>query len=395
MTITALANRWSVLPGDVVQVTGQGTGDGVWLVSTTSRTIWNPTTEIVLKRPAPKLDEPAPQTQTKTINVGGAKGAQFGSTAAGGPQRTPGALFAACKEMTGFHIPYSIAHRTLVAHPPDADCSSSVCWALLKAGYPLPGGASWGAWAPCSWNFADWGVEGYGHNFTVEYSNEHVWLRLYHMGGASGLTPSPAAARSCAMTVTTRATATATAIGRGSSARPRPAVRQTQRRRVRRGRPPALGSKGRRARRRRAVCRLPAILKSLRWGPCQPADAPVAVGDRVGVMLSEEGVAWLVGFTGSSSGDGEPGPPGPEGPQGPPGEQGDTGPAGARGPQGIPGPAGDQGAIGPPGAQGDQGPVCRAQRAQRGPQGVKGDPGATGAQGPPGTGPFTYAQLHS
>lgn len=182
MTITALANRWSVLPGDVVQVTGQGTGDGLWLVSTTSRTIWNPTTTIVLKRPAPKLDEPAPQTQTKTINVGGAKGATFGAKGGAdisGAQRTPAALYAACKTMSDRNIPYSIAHRTLVAAPPDADCSSSCCWALLKAGYPLPGGASWGAWAPVSGAFSDWGVEGYGHHFTVMQTSEHIWIRFY------------------------------------------------------------------------------------------------------------------------------------------------------------------------------------------------------------------------
>lgn len=183
MTVTALANRWSVLPGDVVQVTGQGTGDGLWLVSTTSRSIWNPTTQIVLKRPAPKLKEPAPQTQTKTISVGGAKGAKFGGSDIGdaGEKRTPAALYAAAKLMTSFHIPYSKAHRTLVQRPPDADCSSSVCWALLKAGYPLPGGITWGGWAPCSWNYQGWGVPGEGKHFTINWSNGHVWIRLHGM----------------------------------------------------------------------------------------------------------------------------------------------------------------------------------------------------------------------
>jgi hypothetical protein len=183
-TVTALAKRWSVLPGDVVRVAGQGPGDGLWLVSETSRSMWDDTTQITLKRPAPAKPEPAPQTTTKTITVGGkatiTPGGGSASPASSAP-RSVNALFAAAKEMTDFHIPYSTSARTLVAHPPSADCSSSVCWALLKAGFPLPGGVSWGTWAPCSWNFAGWGVPGYGKHFTVNWTNEHVWIRFYAM----------------------------------------------------------------------------------------------------------------------------------------------------------------------------------------------------------------------
>ena len=178
-TVTALAKRWSVLPGDVVTISGEGPGDGLWLVTDTRRTIWDDTTEITLKRPvAPK---PEPANTTTTVTVGGSTAGHRTTSVSGGSTRTVDALYIACKQMSDRNIPYSTAQRTLVQAPPSADCSSSVCWALLKAGFPLPGGASWGAWAPCSWNFAGWGAPGYGRNFTIMWTQEHVWIRFYSM----------------------------------------------------------------------------------------------------------------------------------------------------------------------------------------------------------------------
>ena len=108
-----------------------------------------------------------------------------------------------------------------------------------------------------------------------------------------------------------------------------------------------------------------------RWGPCEPANATVTVGQRVSVAMSQDGQLWLLG--GGGGGGGEMGPPGPEGPTGPKGDTGPAGPQGAQGLQGVPGPTGPQGVKGDTGAQGAAGP--------QGPQGVKGD---TGPQGPAG-----------
>jgi hypothetical protein len=137
---------------------------------------------------------------------------------------------------------------------------------------------------------------------------------------------------------------------------------------------------------------LPNYDRQLRWGPCEPANATVSVGDHLSAMMSEDGTLWLTGAQGS--GGGEPGPPGPTGPQGPPGATGPAGPAGPKGDTGSPGPAGQTGAQGPTGATGAQGPIGPA--GPTGPQGPKGDTGATGPQGPPGPGPpFTYRDLHA
>lgn len=109
---------------------------------------------------------------------------------------------------------------------------------------------------------------------------------------------------------------------------------------------------------------LPNFDRFLRWGPCQPPDAGVALGDEVSITLSEDGVPWLIGVKG---GGGAVGPPGPEGPTGP---------------SGPPGPAGAQGVKGDPGAQGVAGPQGPA--GPQGVPGVKGNTGATGATGPAG-----------
>lgn len=92
---------------------------------------------------------------------------------------------------------------------------------------------------------------------------------------------------------------------------------------------------------------LPSYDPQLRWGPCSPPDAAVAVGDLVSIVISETGTPWLVGLKGT-------GDPGPVGPTGPPGPQGATGPQGVKG---DPGTTGAQGPAGATGAQGPAGPI--------------------------------------
>ena len=41
--------------------------------------------------------------------------------------------------------------------------------------------------------------------------------------------------------------------------------------------------------------------RRLRWGPCRPAGAGVAVGDAVAVAISDRGIPWLLG--GGGGGD--------------------------------------------------------------------------------------------
>ena len=179
MTITALAKRWSVLPGDVVQVTGEGPGDGLWLVSDTRRTFSDDTTEITLKRPVPKLAEPAPQTTTVTVGGVASGGLTSAQGSLGNVPDEVAKVYGYAKQMSDWNIPYSKTQRTLVARPPSADCSSSVSWVLWRAGFPLPGGVTGGGWAPVSGQFNQWGIAGEGKYFTLYYSAEHIWMRFH------------------------------------------------------------------------------------------------------------------------------------------------------------------------------------------------------------------------
>ena len=47
---------------------------------------------------------------------------------------------------------------------------------------------------------------------------------------------------------------------------------------------------------------LPSFDRELRWGPCQPPDSGVAVGDKVAVIFSGGGVPWLLGLRGGEGG---------------------------------------------------------------------------------------------
>lgn len=191
-TVTAVALRWSVLPGDVVTVKDQGPANGNWLVASTRRTLAAATTEITLKRPAPKLPEPAPQQDTTTVNVAGKTDYTLSSANLKGATNQAARAYYFADIMSRWHIPYSINHRTLVDHPPDADCSSSCSWVLWKAGFPLPGNKQHaGAWAPVSGEFESWGAAGFGKYMTIMCNAEHIWIRWNGIGPAWRFDTSP------------------------------------------------------------------------------------------------------------------------------------------------------------------------------------------------------------
>lgn len=201
-TVTALAKRWSVLPGDVVAVSGQGPGDGLWLVHTTHRTLADDATEITLKRPQPKLPEPAPQTTT--VSVGGSTTTVGGGSGPAQVQK----LYAACQAISDHHYPYVWGGGHGAAGTPSGggyDCSGSVCAALAAAGL----GYRLGGPVDVSGTMANsWGQLGVGKFFTVYASPEHVWIRFTGAGPAWRFDTSPHACgadgpqlRSCARSV--------------------------------------------------------------------------------------------------------------------------------------------------------------------------------------------------
>jgi hypothetical protein len=194
-TVTAVADRWSVLPGDVVNVVKQGPANGLWLVSTTHRSIYDPTTEIQLKRPTQKKDEPANTTTSTTTSIGTVKAtrlkpSQVTGGAAAGPSPAQ-VLYDACQKISDRNYPYVWGGGHGSAGTPSGggfDCSGSVVAALAAAGlgYRLGGPVDVSGTIA-----ARWGRPGRGRWFTVWASAEHVWIQFTGLGPAWRFDTSP------------------------------------------------------------------------------------------------------------------------------------------------------------------------------------------------------------
>jgi hypothetical protein len=187
-TVRALALRWSVLPGDAVTVTGQGPADGLWLVYEVRRTVTESITEITLKRPVPKLAEPANPTSSTTVGIGGVAVNRLGASAIGGGAAAgpdgARALYNACKAISDKGYPYVWGGGHGSAGTPSGggfDCSGSVCAALAACNMGFHMGGS----VMVSGEIASsWGASGPGQFHTVWASSIHVWIQLKGIGSA-------------------------------------------------------------------------------------------------------------------------------------------------------------------------------------------------------------------
>lgn len=68
-----ITSRWAVLPGAVVYIHPELDPrlEGRWLVSTVSDDLLSPLSTVTLKRPTPIQPEPAPETSTENVSIGG------------------------------------------------------------------------------------------------------------------------------------------------------------------------------------------------------------------------------------------------------------------------------------------------------------------------------------
>jgi hypothetical protein len=192
-TVTALAKRWSVTPGDVVRVVNEGPADGLWLVKSTRRSIDDNTTEIALMRTTRKMIEPAPEVKTDTVHVAGARSSKGHSGFAVPKVLVSGynksnatsvvaKAYNAAQHLTSLNIPYVYGSGHSMAtmqsdHPHTLDCSSGVCWILYRAGIHVPGGG-----VPASGSFEAWGSPGRGKYMTIRCNAGHIWIQWHGLG---------------------------------------------------------------------------------------------------------------------------------------------------------------------------------------------------------------------
>lgn len=67
-TVTARAERWAVPPGSTVFLEGTGPADGVWLVASVRRSLFQTKCDITLTQPRPSLPEPVQATTTNGVD---------------------------------------------------------------------------------------------------------------------------------------------------------------------------------------------------------------------------------------------------------------------------------------------------------------------------------------
>lgn len=184
-------DRWAAPLGSVIELERYGPGDGKWITTDIQRDLLDAEGTIQLKAPQKPFAEPA---DTKVSN---SPGSVFLTGAPGGAVDK---VYAAATAMDRMNLPYSTAFRTLSQQPPRGgyDCSAAVSWALLAGGIPLPGNASWGAWAPVSGAFESWGQPGRGARMTVWCNAGHIFIEFTGYpakrfdtvpGGSGGLGP--------------------------------------------------------------------------------------------------------------------------------------------------------------------------------------------------------------
>jgi len=181
-TITCRASRWVAAPGAVVKLAELGPADGLWLVSDLRRNLFDAEAEITLKRPTPKLPEPAAETVDKTVSRDDPLGEVTGGQVA--------RAYQAMQAIDARHYPYVWGGGHGAAGVPSHgtgrdpgigyDCSGSTVAVLAAAGmgFTLGGGtASSGA-------LMSWGAAGPGKHITVYANREHVFMVIdgHHFG---------------------------------------------------------------------------------------------------------------------------------------------------------------------------------------------------------------------
>jgi hypothetical protein len=66
-TLRCQARRYSILPGDIVELVDEGPADGAWLVNAMRRSVFSQIVEVTLRRAQAKLPEPAPQVEKVSV----------------------------------------------------------------------------------------------------------------------------------------------------------------------------------------------------------------------------------------------------------------------------------------------------------------------------------------
>jgi len=177
VTVTARSRRWGTPPGAIVDLSGVGPADGLWLVSDVRRSLFDPEATITLKRATKKLPEPAPETREVTPKTGKHRRGDSPSGAAASK------AWAAAERIDDAHLPYVWGGGHARAGSPSGggyDCSGSTVAVLAAAGLGFrPGGPT----ATSGTIARSWGKSGRGTDLTVYANDVHVFIVFHTQHG--------------------------------------------------------------------------------------------------------------------------------------------------------------------------------------------------------------------
>jgi hypothetical protein len=174
---TGLTQAWAAPPGTVVQIDGLGPANGRYLVSTISSNLsTRDVVDVTVRRAAPPLPEPAPETRSKTVTTGGGDVAGGGDISGDSHERLQKMIDEADR-MTALKVGYVYGGGHSATPDPDGpwDCSAAVSRVLYAGGFLDTTLATTG--------LNTWGASGEGKYCTVYVRNggidsAHTIMRL-------------------------------------------------------------------------------------------------------------------------------------------------------------------------------------------------------------------------
>lgn len=184
VSLTLLAGRYSLSPGDPVKLDGFGPADGVWLVAQVERDLFMDLVSVSLKRAEDTLPEPAPETTTRTTGGDSEESDDSGTTGTGAD-----AVYAEARKISNQNLPYAWGGGHPKVGSPSRgaasskggpigtgyDCSGYVAACLAAGGYHYKKGGPGGT----SGAMMSIGKPGKGSKFTVWANGNHVFIEFH------------------------------------------------------------------------------------------------------------------------------------------------------------------------------------------------------------------------
>lgn len=182
VSFTVLADRWGLEPGKIIELEESGLANGRWIISSTSRSLFNQQVSIALTSARKPKKEPSPEIASRSVE-GATEGGEGGS-----------GVLAEAKRISDHGYPYAWGGGHPSAGSPSRGTESSKGGKIVRgydcSGYViacLVGGGFYTKGKPgiVSGDFGKLpgAKPGKGKDFTVWYNGNHVFIQFHKGAG--------------------------------------------------------------------------------------------------------------------------------------------------------------------------------------------------------------------